>query len=141
MRELSSLLKEEQNMLKLQSKPGSVSKVEPFVEKLVSRYKLSPDKQCNILISLTEAVTNAILHGNMAEETKTVSVRTKKEKGCIALRVSDEGRGFDYNNLPDPTAHDNLCKCGGRGVFLMRQLSDNICFYDNGSTVEMRFKL
>ena len=115
--------------------------MEPFVEKLVTRYNLDPGKQCNILISLTEAVTNAIVHGNGEMETKTVQVRSRKEKNCIAVRVSDEGTGFDYNNLPDPTRTEHLCECGGRGVFLMRQLSDHVSFYDNGSTVEMRFKL
>lgn len=128
-------------MLKLASTTGSVSKVEPFVRKLVSRYNLSPDRQCDILVSLTEAVTNAIVHGNCREEDKTVKVRMKQEKGVIALRVSDEGGGFDFNNLPDPTTPENICKCGGRGVFLMRQLADNLRFYNNGSTVEMRFKL
>ncbi len=128
-------------MLKLLSKTGSVSAVEPFVEKLVNRYNLDPNKQCNILISLTEAVTNAIVHGNGEKEDLTVQVRSRKEKNCIALRVTDEGSGFDYNNLPDPTRPEHLCECGGRGVFLMRQLSDHVSFYDNGSTVEMRFKL
>jgi serine/threonine-protein kinase RsbW len=128
-------------MLKLSSHPGSVSAVEPFVEQLVDRYNLGPDKQCNILISLTEAVTNAIVHGNCKQEAKTVQVRSKKEKDCLAVRVSDEGNGFDYDSLPDPTAPENLCRCGGRGVFLMKQLSDNVRFYNNGSTVEMRFKI
>jgi len=128
-------------MLKLTSKPGNVSEVETFVENLVNRYNLSPDKQCNILISLTEAVTNAIVHGNCKEENKTVQVKSRKERNCIAVRVIDEGNGFNYNDVPDPTAPENLCKCGGRGVFLMRQLSDKIRFYNNGSTVEMRFKL
>lgn len=128
-------------MLKLASNAGSVSKVEPFVQKLVNRYNLSPDRECDILVSLTEAVTNAIVHGNCKKEDKTVQVKTKQEKGILALRVSDEGCGFDFNNLPDPTAPENICKCGGRGVYLMRQLADNIRFYNNGSTVEMRFKL
>jgi serine/threonine-protein kinase RsbW len=105
------------------------------------RYNLSPDKQCNILISLTEAVTNAIVHGNRRQENKTVEVKTRKERDRIALLVTDQGAGFDYDNLPDPTAPENLCKCGGRGVFLMRQLSDNIRFFNNGSTVEMVFKI
>ncbi len=128
-------------MLKLNSNPGNVSAVEPFVEKLVGRYNLDPDKQCSILISLTEAVTNAIIHGNCEEENKTVQVQSRKEKDCLAVRVSDEGCGFDYDSLPDPTAPENLRRCGGRGVFLMKQLSDNIRFYNNGSTVEMRFKI
>ncbi len=128
-------------MLKLQSKPGNVSYVEPFVEQLVNRYNISPDKQCNILISLTEAVTNAIVHGNCQEENKTVQVVLKKEKEWLAVRVTDEGSGFDYSNLPDPTSADNICKCGGRGVFLMRALSDRLIFRNNGSTVEMQFKI
>lgn len=128
-------------MLKLTSKPGNVSEVEPFVEQLVNRYNLSPDKQCNILISLTEAVTNAIVHGNCKEENKTVRVKSRKDRDCIAVRVTDEGTGFDFESIPDPTSPENICKCGGRGVFLMRQLSDKIRFYDNGSTVEMRFKI
>lgn len=128
-------------MLKLASRTGSVSEVEPFVTQLVNRYNLDPDKQCDILISLTEAVTNAIIHGNGEAEDKTVSVNMSKERNCLAVRVSDEGLGFDYQNLPDPTSPENLCKCGGRGVFLMRQLADKIRFFNNGSTVEMRFNL
>jgi serine/threonine-protein kinase RsbW len=142
MRQLTcSFKKVDKSMLKLTSKPGNVSEVEPFVEQLVNRYNLSPDKQCNILISLTEAVTNAIVHGNCKEENKTVRVKSRKDRDCIAVRVTDEGAGFDYDSIPDPTSPENICKCGGRGVFLMRQLSDKIRFYDNGSTVEMRFKI
>lgn len=128
-------------MLKFKSNPGNVAKVEPFVERLVNKYKISPDKQCNILISLTEAVTNAIIHGNSKDESKVVQVRTRKQKDQLAVQIMDEGPGFDFNSLPDPTAPENLIKVGGRGVFLMRQLSDGICFFNNGSTVEMQFDL
>ena len=128
-------------MLKFNSNPRNVVVVESFVDNLVSKYKLSPDKKGSILISLTEAVTNAIRHGNRFDEKKSVEVRMRKQKNSLALRIKDEGQGFDYNNLPDPTCPENILKCGGRGVFLMRQLSDEIEFKDNGSTVEMRFNL
>lgn len=128
-------------MLKLSSNVRSVSKVEPFVEKLFSRYNLDPTRKCDILVSLTEAVTNAIVHGNCQSENKLVRVRSRKEKDCISLQVSDEGQGFDLNKIPDPTTPERILECGGRGVFLMKQLSDNLCFYNNGSTVEMRFKI
>lgn len=128
-------------MLKLASRTGSVSQVEPFVENLVNRYNLSPDKKCDILVSLTEAVTNAIVHGNCEAEDKTVKVKMKRESNFLAVRVSDEGDGFDFQNLPDPTQPENICQCGGRGVYLMRRLADNIRFYNNGSTVEMRFNI
>jgi len=128
-------------MLKLASRTRSVSQVEPFVEKLVNRYNLGPDKKCDILISLTEAVTNAIVHGNNEAEDKVVKGNMKRESDCLAVRVSDEGTGFDYHNLPDPTSPEYICECGGRGVYLMHRLADNIRFFNNGSTVEMRFNL
>lgn len=128
-------------MLKLASNPCNIVQVENFVQKLVSQYKISPDKQCNILISLTEAVTNAMIHGNHKDESKMVQVRLNKVKNNLSFRVSDQGSGFDYKSVPDPTAPENITKCGGRGVFLMQQLSDDIRFFDEGRTVEIQFKL
>lgn len=128
-------------MLKLASDPKNVTRVESFVEHLVEKYKISPDVYGNILISLTEAVTNAMIHGNCNDKTKCVQVKLKKKNNIIAFLISDEGGGFDFDNLPDPTAPENLLKIGGRGVFLMRQLSDDVAFYDNGSTVEICFKI
>ena len=128
-------------MLKLSSHLRNIPVVENYIENVVNKYKVSPDKYGNILISMTEAVTNAIRHGNDHDETKNVQVTIQKRKNTISCRVSDEGPGFDYNSLPDPTCPENILKCGGRGVFLMRELADDIQFLDNGSTVEMRFKI
>ena len=128
-------------MLNLASDPKNVARVESFVEHLVDKYGISPDVYGNILISLTEAVTNAIIHGNDNDESKTVQVRLKKQKNKLAFLISDEGGGFDFDNLPDPTSPENLLKIGGRGVFLMKQLSDDVVFYDNGSTVEICFQI
>lgn len=128
-------------MLRLPSNPRNVCQVENFVQRIVEKYRISPDVYGNILISLTEAVNNAIIHGNRKDESKTVQIQLSKDQGHLAIRVSDEGRGFDYSSIPDPTAPENLTKCGGRGVFLMQQLSDRIHFHDNGRTVEMQFRL
>lgn len=128
-------------MLTIESDPKNVTRVESFVEGLVDKYALSPDVYGNILISLTEAVTNAIIHGNDKDSSKRVSVKLRKLKDRLAFRISDEGVGFDFESIPDPTAPENLLKIGGRGVFLMRQLSDDIAFHNNGSTVEICFNL
>lgn len=128
-------------MLKLPSDPRNVSLIEAFVEKIVQRYKIKPEKYGDILISLTEAVNNAIIHGNRKDRSKTVQIHLRKQNDRIAIRVSDEGRGFDFRSLPDPTSPDNLLKIGGRGVFLMQQLADELKFDNNGSTVEIQFKL
>lgn len=128
-------------MLRLSSEATSIAKVEQFVVNLVRRYRLNDDQHGNILISLTEAVNNAIIHGNCEDRRKKVSISLREGKNKLAIRVSDEGRGFDYKKVPDPTKEENICKCGGRGVFLMHHLSDNIAFRNGGRTVEMQYKI
>ena len=127
--------------IRLHSDPKNVDKVNSLVENLASTYLFAPDTYGNILVSLTEAVNNAIIHGNKQDRAKMVEVKTENRNGKLAITVKDEGRGFDYNSVPDPTSPEKLCECGGRGVFLMRQLSDRCRFHDNGRTVEMEFKL
>jgi serine/threonine-protein kinase RsbW len=123
------------------SSPVEVDRVQPFVDELAQRYQLSPDTQGNILITLTEAVTNAIIHGNGCDCKKKVSVSLLRHADALEVRVSDQGLGFDPNKVPDPTADECLEKCGGRGIFLMKQLSDDCRFMQNGRTVAMRFKI
>ncbi len=127
--------------LTLPSDPNNVAKVEPFVDEVALRYGLSSDLHGSILISLTEAVTNAILHGNSGDRSKSVNISLRRQKDALSIRVSDEGPGFDPCDVPDPTAADCLEKCGGRGLYLMRELSDDCRFTRGGSTVEMRFKI
>ncbi len=126
--------------LTLASDLHNVCEVERLLQQLIEEYHISPDKYDDMLISLTEAVTNAIRHGNRLDKRKFVHITFQVEEGEVRFRVMDEGEGFDYHNLPDPTAPENRVRCGGRGVFLMKQLCDRMRFKNNGSTVEMCFK-
>ncbi len=128
-------------MLKLSSTPSCICQVEDYVKELAKKHRISPELYPNILISLTEAVNNAIRHGNRSNENKVVHIGYKKNGDSLRFTISDEGNGFDYNKLPDPTCPENLLKCGGRGVFLMKELSDRVIFQGNGSTVELIFRL
>ena len=128
-------------MLRLPSHPQSISKVEPFVKKIAARYSISKEKYPNILISLTEAVNNAITHGNKNDQEKFVNIKLKESKSGLFIRVKDEGCGFNPEVVPDPTAPENIECCGGRGVFLIKELTDKVKYLDNGCTVEMHFKL
>lgn len=123
------------------SDPQNVAKVEPFVHDVATRYNLPPSTHDNILVTLTEAVTNAVLHGNRSDCRKHVSISLSRKQDALAIRVSDEGSGFDPNVVPDPTQADRIECCGGRGLFLMRHLSDECRFERGGRTVEMRFKI
>ena len=128
-------------MLTLTSDPNNINKVEQLVHQLASRYHLNQEKHDNLLISLTEAVSNAIIHGNKQDRSKTVSIRCAQVTDGLAIRVTDQGGGFNYEALPDPTCPERICECGGRGVFLMTQLCDKMRFINGGSTVEMQFRL
>ena len=126
-------------MLQLPSSPNAIRRVENFVQELADKYMLSPEVYPNVLISLTEAVNNAICHGNRYDEKKFVNIALMETWSGIAIRVSDEGTGFNPVNIPDPTTKENITKLGGRGVFLIRELADDVNFLNEGRTVEMHF--
>lgn len=127
----------------IQSKPENLSLVEDYIDKVCTDNSIGPDVYGNILISTTEAVNNAILHGNSGDESKSVTVgySLDKEAHQIVFTIADEGSGFDYNNLPDPTAPENITMVGGRGVFLIKQLADTVIFSKEGSIIELLFKI
>ena len=127
--------------LTLPSDPQNVAKVEPFVQYVATRYNVAPSRRGDILVSITEAVNNAILHGNRGDQRKYVSISFQCQKGSLSVSVSDEGLGFDPCQVPDPTCPDLLECCGGRGLLLMRHLSDECCFSHGGRTVKMRFNI
>ena len=135
------VMKEAQHMVQISSNPNNIAVVQDLVNNIVKVQSLSADLYGNILISITEAVNNAILHGNCCDKSKNVQIRYTQRRNEIKFKISDEGRGFDHSNVADPTSPENICNIGGRGVFLMRQLSDYIEFKDNGRTVEMSFKI
>jgi serine/threonine-protein kinase RsbW len=115
--------------------------VESFIDNSREEFQISDDLYGNILIALTEAVNNAIQHGNQNDRNKMVRLTCASNPGELSFVVEDQGTGFDYNDLPDPTSGDNLLKPDGRGVFLMKELSDVLRFEDNGKKVEMVFYL
>jgi serine/threonine-protein kinase RsbW len=129
--------------LTITSDPHNIAQVEAYVEDVRAKYNIADDAFGNILISLTEAANNAIIHGNGSDVSKTVQITCKPDdKGkYITFTVSDQGKGFEHNNLPDPTAPENIDQPCGRGVFLMMQLADLVVFSNHGSTVEMKFRI
>lgn len=127
-------------MLRLPSCPSSIAELEPFVTSLTNEHNVNQDLYPNILISLTEAVNNAIEHGNCLDKSKQVNIQTVVNGKGLSVKVTDEGHGFCLESLPDPTHPDHLETCGGRGVFLIQQLCDTVKYTDNGATVEMYFK-
>ncbi len=128
--------------LALPSTVESITEVEAVIEEIRQELKVKADVYANIMVALTEAVNNSIIHGNDSDASKKVYVEFEIPNNYrLLIRVHDEGVGFEPGMLPDPTAPDNVGKIGGRGVFLMEQLSDQIFYTDNGRQVEMIFNI
>ncbi len=129
------------NALKIQipSIVENIRIVESFIDNVKDKYKIDDDIYGNIMIAVTEAVNNAIKHGNNCDKNKNVTLTAVYEETLVRFIVEDEGTGFDPNKLPDPTAPENLEKIGGRGIFLMMQLSDEVNFTNEGKSIEMIF--
>lgn len=113
--------------------------IESFIDNAKEKYHLDDDIYGNIMIAVTEAVNNAIRHGNKDNSAKNVLISLSLEEGMIKFKVQDEGTGFDFHKLPDPTLPENISRPGGRGIFLMKHLSDEVDFKENGKVVELSF--
>ncbi|HBK89651.1 MAG: ATP-binding protein [Cyclobacteriaceae bacterium] len=117
----------------------NIRMIESFIDNVKEEFHLDDDIYGNIMIAVTEAVNNAIKHGSGNDSKKNVSLSLSLEDSTIRFRVEDQGGGFDYEHLPDPTAPENIEKPGGRGIFLMKNLADEVYFRDGGRTVELSF--
>lgn len=115
--------------------------IESFIDNAKEKYSLNDDIYGNIMIAVTESVNNAILHGNQGDKSKSVNLHLSLEESTIRFTVEDEGNGFQYEELPDPTSPENIGKPGGRGIFLMKHLCDEVAFKNDGRTVELTFYL
>ncbi|MGB1040435.1 MAG: ATP-binding protein [Flavobacteriales bacterium] len=125
----------------LESNQESINVVTTYVDNIFENESESfQETYGNVIISITEAVNNAINHGNKNDPDKKVKVSYTKEKENFIFSIEDEGIGFDYDNVPDPTDPENLEKINGRGIFLMKNLVDDINFLDEGKRVELIFK-
>jgi serine/threonine-protein kinase RsbW len=130
-----------EKVIKIASRVENLREVEKLVDEVSTACSMSSEVYGNVLIATIEAANNAILHGNKLDENKNVNILFKWNNRQLELIVTDQGKGFNFRNVPDPTAPSNVEKVNGRGVFLMEKLSDNISFKENGRKVSLTFKL
>jgi len=127
--------------LQLPSKPESITLLETLIEQIADKHHVSEDTFANMMTCLNEIAINAIVHGNKLDENKKVIVNAEVDAKRVIWTVTDEGPGFDYDHLPDPTAEENLENLTGRGVFIVKQLADQCIFNSKGNEVELHFKI
>ncbi|GAA5522934.1 ATP-binding protein [Aliifodinibius salicampi] len=131
----------DQKTLSIPSSYEALEQLEPFVIELQQWASFSDEDQNRIMLALSEAVNNAIVHGNDLQEDKTVTISASYQDRQLDISVMDEGKGFDPESIPNPLKEQNLLNEGGRGVYLMKQYADNVIFTKNGSKVTMNFEI
>jgi serine/threonine-protein kinase RsbW len=123
-----SPLPENNYHLEIESSPKNLITVEEFVNYFAVDLNVNKEKIPGLLLSVTEASTNAIIHANKGDETKLVTIDVTKQDNQLIIRVKDQGKGFDPAKIPDPTETENLLKDSGRGIYLMRVYMDDLKF-------------
>ncbi|SDT64597.1 serine/threonine-protein kinase RsbW [Mucilaginibacter mallensis] len=127
--------------LQLQAKEESIAQLENLIENIADRYGISEDTFANMMTCLNEALINAMKHGNKMDPNKKVIINAEVESKRIVWTITDEGEGFDYTHLPDPTAPENLENLTGRGIFIIKHLADQCIFNTTGNEIELHFKI
>lgn len=115
-------------------------KVDEYVERKLRKLGVNKDKLADIAISVTEAVTNAVLHGNKNDLKKKVRIKLKTDSSCVVITVEDEGNGFDPESVQSPIEKGNILKPVGRGIFILKSLMDKVDFIippQKGTIVKM----
>ena len=125
--------------LQIQSETDNLNSVEKFLQDLKKRCDISEEFYFAIWAAVSEAVINAIVHGNKNDKRKIVSIDVSHEKSICMFSIEDQGEGFDYRNIKFSTFSDNLIKIGGRGILLMKKLSRHLRFSKNGRCVKLFF--
>lgn len=127
--------------LTLASDLDELEKVERYVRDIAKISSCREETGHNILLVLTEAVTNAVVHGNRQQQDKVVAITAEISSDCIVLTIRDQGDGFDPKKIPNPLDEKNILKSSGRGVWLMHEFSSKVRFLNGGRTVVLTFEL
>jgi serine/threonine-protein kinase RsbW len=129
--------------LEIESNPNNLILVEEFVNYFAVELGLDEERINGLLLAVTEATTNAIIHGNKNNSLKLVRIYVEVENSILTIRIKDEGIGFDPSLVPDPTNPENLLKDSGRGLYLMRVYMDemNINVTPEGTETILKLKI
>ncbi len=121
----------------LPSDRKEISKFENLLVEINNEFGMAMEKFINFQIASSEAIVNAIVHGNKQNPQKKVYVEITIDEHKLELKIKDEGDGFDVSKLPDPTDESNLYKESGRGIFIIRSLVDEFYIESNGKGTAM----
>ncbi len=127
----------------LSSKESSILSAEHKLKSVLDKLDLEGSQEHNLLVAASEAMNNAVVHGNKNDPMKKVVLNIDYDDHKITLEVQDEGGGFDPKDLPDPLLPENLLKPSGRGIHIMKSLMDSVSFDFNskGTKIILQMKV
>lgn len=117
------------------------NKVRYFLDEFFAESCLNRSYFNRVFLGISEAVNNSIVHGNSLDARKNVFICIKYFDKKLFVEVKDEGDGFVVDCISDPTCMDNMKKENGRGIFLLREMADEVRYYDGGRTVLIKYNL
>lgn len=133
-------MKNEQRTLTLKSIPENFNQVEKLIEEVCDTYKLNHNYIGCLLTSMDAAYSNAMIHGNNSNPEKTITVSFEKNPTGVSFTITDEGNGFNFDAIPDIKEDGKKKEFPGRGLFLIKSLSDELEFNKEGNSITLGFK-
>jgi len=118
-----------------------MNKVRFFLDEIFNESGLKRIYFNRVFLGISEAVSNSIIHGNCFHTDKKVFIRINFEENILSVEVKDEGDGFAFDSLNDPTRIENLKKESGRGIFLLSHMADKVEFFESGSKVVIKYSI
>ena len=119
------------------SDPAEARRIQDDIERLLQSHHVSERDVFSIKLALEEALVNAIKHGNQMDRSKQVQISYRVTSELFEIHITDEGKGFDPEDVPDPTAVENLERPCGRGLMLMRHYMTEVAYNERGNGVSM----
>ena len=123
--------------LSIPSDLGEARRIQTVIEEALQASSYSEHDIFSIKLALEEALVNAIKHGNQMDPDKRVVVSYQVTSDRFDIRITDEGSGFNPEDVPDPTAPENLERPCGRGLLLIRGFMTEVMYHGRGNSVSM----
>lgn len=130
-----------QRILTISSKLRNIDHVREFVREIFKESNLNMNSFNRIFLGISEAVNNAIMHGNKMNPEKNVFIKMNLQGNTMNVEVEDEGNGFNDLHLFDPTNGENIKREHGRGIYILSKIADELAFKDNGRKVFIQFTI
>lgn len=127
--------------LVLKSTYEELDKLEGFLNDLQTDLQFDDEFYARLMLTVSEAATNGVVHGNELDESKKVTLMAEHDGSTLVITTQDEGAGFDPQEVDDPLAEENILKTSGRGVFLMEEYADGVEYQDSGRRLILNFDL